>query len=241
MFVPTHSGGMEIIMPFCKTSNKCPAFSLPYIVREGDTLYKIALSYNSSVEAILAANANLNPYNLSVGRVICVPLPREQYPQCRTTNYYIAREGDTFFSIAKKFNIDVNELIAANVGVEPQNIFDGIILCIPVAPSPVCIKIKSDGSMISVINSGDGKVTNFPSRLESESVLVPKSYILTEKRLQEGAVEGAKELLFSPFEIGIRGESRMNNSSAVFVVTDNESMLNIFNLAPVGTEMEVIS
>ncbi len=225
-------------MPFCGKNNKCPSFSLPYLVREGDTLYNIALSYGSSVEAIVAANVNLNPYNLNVGQRICVPLPAEQYPQCRTTNYYITREGDTFFSISQRFNIDAEELMAANIGVRPENIFDGIILCIPIAPSPVCMKISSDGSGIELI-AADGSTKTFPSRLESDSVLVPSSYVLTKKRLESGSLEGAKELLFSPNDIGIRGQSRMSGSSGIFIVTDDKSMLTLFNSVPVGTDMEV--
>lgn len=226
-------------MPFCEKNNKCPSFSLPYLVREGDTLYNIALSYGSSVEAIVAANVNLNPYNLNVGQRICVPLPKEQYPQCRTTNYYITQEGDTFFSISRKFNIDVDELMAANIGVRPENIFDGIILCIPIAPSPVCMKISNDGSKIEVI-AANGSTAAFPSRLESDSVLIPASYVLTKKRLESGDLEGAKELLFSPNDIGIRGQSRMSDASGAFIVTDDKSMLALFNMVPVGTDMEVI-
>lgn len=227
-------------MPFCGKTKKCPSFSVPYAVREGDTLYKIAASYNANVSDILAANLNLNPYNLNVGQIICVPLPREQYPQCRTTNYYIAQEGDTFFSIAQKFNVSLNELLASNMGVEPENIYDGIILCIPVAPSPVCLKVKRDGSEIYVYSEKDGLIRTYPSRLDSDALLLPQSYVLTQKRLDAGDLSGAKELLFSPYEIGIRGQSVLAGSSAAFVVTDDVSMLDLFNLAPVGTQMEVI-
>ncbi|MCD8048925.1 MAG: LysM peptidoglycan-binding domain-containing protein [Clostridia bacterium] len=213
---------------------------LPYSVREGDTLYKIALSYNTSVSAILAANTNLNAYNLNPGQVICVPLPEQSYPKCRTTNYYIVREGDTFFSIARYFGVDLDELLAANVGIEPENIFEGLLLCIPIAPSPVCMKIKSDGTSIEIINDNTGEAFVFPSRLESDAVLMPQSLILTKKRLESGAKDGAKELLFSPFDLGIRGEEKMRDESAEFIQTDDGSMLEIFNLVPVGTRAEVV-
>lgn len=226
-------------MSFCPNTKRCPPFSLPYIIREGDTLYKIALSYSTTVNAILAANVNLNPYNLNIGQTICVPLPKEQYPSCRTTNYYIAQEGDTFYTISQKFGVDVNELIQANIGVMPENIFTGIILCIPIAPSPVCISIKSDGSMIKITENETGQTKAYESRLNSKNLLLPGDYALTKKRLEAGSVEGAKELLFSPFEIGIRGESKMQDSSATFVITDDKSMLEIFNLCPVGTILEV--
>ncbi len=223
----------------CPIARECPTNSLPYIIREGDTLYKIAISYSTTVEAILAANVNLNPYNLNIGQIICIPLPNEDYPSCRTTNYYIAQEGDTFYSISRRFGVDVDELTNANMGVRPENIFTGIILCVPIAPSPVCIKIKSDGSRIQVIQKSTGNVVTYKSRINSDSVLVSEEYILTKKRLEAGSVEGAKEILFSPFELGIRGKSKMRDATGIFIETDNKSMLEIFNICPVGTIMEV--
>lgn len=223
----------------CPTTKRCPSGSLPYVIREGDTLYKIALSYSTEVEAILAANVNLNPYNLNPGQIICIPLPKEDYPSCRTRNYYIAQEEDTFFTISRRFGIDADELANANLGVRPENIFTGIILCIPIAPSPVCIKINSDGSRIDVIQKDTGETTSYRSSLNSSSLLMPQEYVMTKKRLEAGSLEGAKELLFSPFELGIRGESKMRDATGVFVETDNKSMLEIFNACPVGTIMEV--
>lgn len=223
----------------CPKSKECPVAALPYIVREGDTLYKIALSYSTTVEKILAANVNLNPYNLNIGQTICVPLPDEQYPSCRTTNYYIAQEGDTFFSIAQKFGINTQEIINANMGILPENIYTGIILCIPVAPSPVCMSVTRDGTVITITNKKTGAEKKYPCRLSSPSALMPGRIVLTKKRLESGDTEGAKELLFSPFEFGIRGERSMNDSTGLFLITDNRSMLEIFNTCPVGTILEV--
>ena len=44
-----------------------------YIVQPGDTLYNIALKYNTNVNSILFANQNLDVNNLKVGEVIIVP------------------------------------------------------------------------------------------------------------------------------------------------------------------------
>lgn len=227
-------------MSLCGNQKNCPVSSLPYVIQEGDTLYKIAESYNTTAEQIISANRDLNIYNLQPGRAICVPVPPARYPQCRTTNYYIAREGDTFFSIAEKFGVSLDELLASNIGVAPENIFDGIILCIPVAPPPVCLRIKSDGSRIELIDKKTDKVTAFPSSF-SKGLIIPNIYYLTQKRLEAGSLEGAKELLFSPLALGIRGSAKMDGSSALFVETDNKSMLELFNSVPVGTRMEVFS
>lgn len=223
----------------CPKTKECPSGSLPYIVRKGDTLYKIALAYTTSVEAILKANVNLNPYNLNPGQTICIPLPNEEYPACRTTNYYIAQEGDTFFSIGQKFGVDTEEIIGANMGVLPENIFTGIILCIPIAPSPVCMSVSRNGDILTLTDKNSGVEKAYKARLSSDSLLVPGRIVLTKKRLEAGAVEGAKELLFSPFEFGIRGKEKMQNSRGLFLELSNEDMLEVFNSAPVGTILEV--
>lgn len=44
-----------------------------YAIRPGDTLYGIAAQFNVPMEAILAANPGLYPYNLLVGQIIMIP------------------------------------------------------------------------------------------------------------------------------------------------------------------------
>lgn len=217
----------------------CPKLSMPYIVRDGDTLSRIALTYQTSVDSILKANVNLNPYNLNIGQTICIPLPKEEYPSCQTTNYYIAQDGDTFFSIGQKFGVDTDEIINANIGVLPENIFNGIILCIPVAPSPVTLFVRQDGKTLRLKNNFSNEEKIYHTRLSAPASLLPGRLILTKKRLESGDTNGAKEILFSPYPFGIRGESPMRDSTGLFIETDNASMLEIFNSVPVGTLLEV--
>lgn len=44
-----------------------------YIIRQGDTLFSIANRFNSSVNSIIFANPNINPYMLNIGDRIIVP------------------------------------------------------------------------------------------------------------------------------------------------------------------------
>lgn len=44
-----------------------------YVIRPGDTLYKIAMQFNTNVNFILFANNNINPNELQIGQVIIVP------------------------------------------------------------------------------------------------------------------------------------------------------------------------
>jgi LysM repeat protein len=44
-------------------------------IAPGDTLLKIAREQGVTVEGILALNPGLDPQNLRVGAIICLPLP----------------------------------------------------------------------------------------------------------------------------------------------------------------------
>ena len=45
-----------------------------YTIRRGDTIYKIANEFGSSIQRIIIANPGINIYNLNVGDKIIVPI-----------------------------------------------------------------------------------------------------------------------------------------------------------------------
>lgn len=59
------------------TNQRCPNTPriIRYTIQAGDTIWKLAERYNISVDAILAANPNIDPDNLQVGQVILIPDP----------------------------------------------------------------------------------------------------------------------------------------------------------------------
>jgi LysM repeat protein len=113
----------------------CPIGTFAYTIKAGDTIYNLAITYNTTVEAILSANPGLNPNNLQIGQVICIPRSTP-VPPCDGL-YYTVRPGDTLFSIAQMFNIPLATLIAANPGVDPNNLMVGQLLCIPKVMPPI--------------------------------------------------------------------------------------------------------
>lgn len=76
-----------------------------YIVKPGDTLWKIARENGITVDELKSIN-NLNSNLLSVGDKIYLTnkLVNED------TNYYKVKAGDTLYSIAKKYNTTVDKL-----------------------------------------------------------------------------------------------------------------------------------
>ena len=62
----------------------CPQGTRSYTIEAGDTLWLLSQRYNTTVEAIMAANPGVNPTNLFIGQVICIPRDRPQpIPQPR--------------------------------------------------------------------------------------------------------------------------------------------------------------
>ena len=114
----------------------CPGGTL-YTIRAGDTLFSLARRFNTSVDAIMMANPGLDPMNLQVGRIICIPTA-SQPGQCPGGFLYQILAGDTYFSLARRFNTTVEALIAANPGVDPNRLMIGQVICIPVTPAPPC-------------------------------------------------------------------------------------------------------
>ncbi len=112
----------------------CPGFI--YTIVLGDTLFTLATRFNTTVQAILQANPGLDPNMLFVGQRICIPVP--QPPPCPGFFYSVVA-GDTLFSIAARYNTTVQAILQANPGLDPNRIFIGQQICIPVAPQPpVC-------------------------------------------------------------------------------------------------------
>lgn len=71
-----------------------------YIVKKGDTLYKIANMYGTTVDNLKALN-NLKSNNLSIGQKLIVPSKNK---------IYVVQKGDSLWSIARKYDTTVDSI-----------------------------------------------------------------------------------------------------------------------------------
>lgn len=110
----------------------CPGGTL-YTIRAGDTLFALAQRFNTTVQAIINANPGIDPNSLQVGRIICIPVAPGPGP-CPGGFFYTIQAGDTYFSLARRFNVTVDQLIQANPGVNPDALRIGQQICIPTRP-----------------------------------------------------------------------------------------------------------
>lgn len=80
-----------------------------YTVVSGDTLYKIANKFNTTVDEIKRVN-NLTLNNLSIGQTLTIPTNNSSTNE----NIYTVVKGDNLYAIARKFNTTQNEIMKIN-------------------------------------------------------------------------------------------------------------------------------
>ena len=120
----------------CIPSGARPPSTCPgrvYTVRSGDTMFSIANAQGVSLSALEAANPAVNPNQLSIGQLICIPTGPAPAPGAcpPNTTAYTVRTGDTFFTLAQRFDTTVEALRRANPNVNPNALQIGQRLCIP--------------------------------------------------------------------------------------------------------------
>lgn len=90
-----------------------------YTVKSGDTLFNISQEYGIKWDLIAQFNGLTEPYVLHAGQSLKIP-------QATTSKVpgkiYTIAKGDTLASIAKKYNITVNDIIAVNPNLQKSDL-----------------------------------------------------------------------------------------------------------------------
>lgn len=150
-------GVVEAVSNYIGVSYKKPGTVSPtpspvpgntYIVKKGDSLYKIANIYNTTVDALKSLN-NLTSNNLSIGQTLI--LPKEEQPT--NQDEYIVEKGDSLYSIANKLGTTINELIEYN-NLPTTILTIGQILKIPKkTPSTILYTVKRGDNLYKIANA----------------------------------------------------------------------------------------
>lgn len=96
-----------------------------YTIRQGDTLYNIARTFNSTVPQIVAANEIPEPNRLVVGQTIVIPI---------VGSFYYVRPGDSLWLIGRRFGINYLTLAQINRINPNMTLSIGLRLYIPPFP-----------------------------------------------------------------------------------------------------------
>ena len=82
-----------------------------YVVKKGDTLWSIANNFNVSVNDLKKIN-NKSNNSLSIGEKLIIP--GKSNGENVNTTIYTVKSGDNLYSIARRYNVTVNEIKSLN-------------------------------------------------------------------------------------------------------------------------------
>jgi LysM repeat protein len=112
-----------------------------HVVQPGENLFRIALRYGTTVDAIVAASGLTNAHTIYAGQRLVIPRGGDSsatagHPKT-TGSTYVVRPGDTLSQIARRFGITTAELARLNGIVNPSLIHVGQVLRLSgTAPAP---------------------------------------------------------------------------------------------------------
>ncbi|MBZ0276517.1 MAG: LysM peptidoglycan-binding domain-containing protein [Anaerolineae bacterium] len=117
-----------------------------YVVQPGDTLYRIALRFNTTATTLAQLNGITNPNVIRVGQQLIVPgagsgtgpvvvvtvvVQPSAVPTVTVPNTYVVRPGDTLYRISLRTGVPLGQLIQVNRIIDPNRLFVGQVLTIP--------------------------------------------------------------------------------------------------------------
>ena len=97
-----------------------------YVVQQGDSLWKIANRYNTTVQALTSLN-NLQSTTLQIGQVLTIS-PGLTASKPVNTQEYTVKKGDSPYLIAKRNKMNLHEFLKLNNLTPQSTIFPGQIV-----------------------------------------------------------------------------------------------------------------
>lgn len=158
--------GMLWLPAFLSAQDSQPEVTI-HVVQRGETLFRIALRYGTTVEGLVDLNGIADPTNIQVGQRLLVPSQistRQDIPAS-----HVVQAGETLRSIADLYGITINELAQLNNIADPDQIYVGQTLTLipqnaesatamPLTPGPTDVPLEKENdrsNLVYVVQPGD--------------------------------------------------------------------------------------
>lgn len=105
----------------------CGCKGYVHVIKEGDTLYKLARQYDVRLFDIMRLNPYVNVYNLQTGDEICIPTMPAQ-----PDKIYVVNEGDTIGQVLERLDVGFDALARWNPTLLEVELPEGLVLKRPV-------------------------------------------------------------------------------------------------------------
>lgn len=184
-----------------------------HIVTRGETLSGIARRYGVAMEVLVLANDLPDANRIYVGQKLVIPATVAVATTTAETSptAYIVQRGDNLSRIARRHNVSLAALLAANPISKPDTIFAGMVLTIPAPDMAVGEPAPADGA-----NQAIGVPT--PTVAEGKQVIV----VLSQQRVyafENGAL--VQEFLVST---GLPGTPTVQGKFAIYRKVESQRM-----------------
>lgn len=125
---------VSIVFDSVRLEEKAGNFFVVHEVEQGETLFSLSQRYTSPVSDIQLEN-NLQQNGIDIGQILMIPVTISQPVEIMPANFekgtsHIVQPKETLYSIARKYNIHVDELKGVN-DLASNNLDIGQVLMVP--------------------------------------------------------------------------------------------------------------
>lgn len=160
----------------------------PHTVRPGETLALIASANDTTVAALVRANALSNPDRIYAGQRLTIPAT------AASTMAYTVRSGDTLGTVAGRHGTTVASLVALNTLANPNLIRIGQVLQVPASGGTGggSTTTPADGATTHVVRAGE-TISGIAQRHG-----IPQAQLIAANGLTDGRVYVGQQLRLVP-------------------------------------------
>ncbi|BBH19109.1 peptidase M14 [Paenibacillus baekrokdamisoli] len=128
---------------------------LPYVVKPGDTVLRIAQRFAINPTSLLATNPQIDVSSqLIPGLVLFIP--------SHAGTMYCVQQGDTFLRLASLFSMSLAALLAANPFLDPKQLVPGQLLAIPLGGYHRIVDARAEYGYKELLQDMDALELEYP-------------------------------------------------------------------------------
>ncbi len=195
-----------------------PAANDTYIVQGGDTLFAIARRFNTTVEALKAANSITDAGRILAGQALLIPKGADV-----SVAEYEVQPGDTLFSISKQFNTSIGILKGLNDLDDSDEIAAGQNILVP--------SVDESGNAIYIVEANDSLFSISKRFNTTVSVLKTLNGIADERELEAGQTVLVPKIDESKYEVyEVKPDDSLYSIARRFA-TSEEALMSLNGIA----------